>query len=238
MKQQPMVVRIAQGGALDENGHLWPGRVLRKAAPLFEGKPVYPSHPSNRIGIDHWGYLRDVQYLGTDETGYLCGLIQPHDGRIARHLREAAAAGKPLGVSMHVGDATLYRPKGRDDVRVVIDIKSIRSVDLVERPAIPGSRVLTEADGFPIRPDDDRVPLMLLEGRQEAPVSRRDPLAVLEEKLTRLVEAGNRKAGARPRLERIVESAVSTWSDQVADGVVEAFKQRYGPGPWRIRSVA
>jgi hypothetical protein len=103
---------------------------------------------------------------------------------------------------------------------------------------MPTCRILTEAYGAPIRPDDDRVPYLLLEGRPEAPAKSRDPLAVLEEKLTRLIEAGNRKASPRRRAVPLMEAAVTRFSEEAASAIVAAFARRFGPGPWRVRSVA
>jgi hypothetical protein len=153
-----LVAKIAQAG-LDENGLIWPGRVLRESAHRFEGRPVYPLHEARLGGgrhpssIDRWGYLKSVQYLGTDDDGYLAGLVVPHDGRIEMLLREAAGTGRSWGLSAHVGRSQVWRPKeppeGCPHARVLLAFDEVTSVDLVERPAMPGCRILTESYGAP-----------------------------------------------------------------------------------------
>jgi hypothetical protein len=240
--RQPLVAKVAQSG-IDGNGLVWPAALLRESAHLFEGRPIYPKH-EGRLGggrhpssIDRWGYLKAVQFMSTgSDEGYLAALVVPYDGRIEMLLREGVTAGRPWGLSAHVSRASVYTPKVPPKecphARVLTAVKEVTSVDLVERPAMPGCRVLVEADGRPLRPDDQRV-AQLLDGRAEAP----DRLAMLETRLDRIVEAGNRKAAPRRRVVPLMETAIANFSDQAANAIVAAFTRRYGPGPWRVRSV-
>jgi len=227
---QMMVARIATANALDSNGVIWPGVVLREKARLFNGKPVFPAHPEKRVGRDPLGHLREVQWVGSDDKGYLCGLIRPEHGRLELLLREAAVAGQPLGLSMHV-DARMATQKSQPDVGVVTDVLRVHSVDLVSSPAIAGARILTEASGAPILMNDSRV-VTLLEGRPTGHAP--GDLAALERRLERIVENLNRK----PVAESAVSSALAGWGTQVASDFVAKFQERYGPGPWRIRAAS
>lgn len=141
-------VRIAKAGQ-SRNGNFYPDRVLREAAPLFNGVRVFVKSDAEHLAAGG----KDVRNLigrivnpsfkaGTaPDTGELSGemeLLDPSDA-IGRKLLSAHERGMSdlFGLSIDAGGKVKPAPAGKG--RVVEAIDKVNSVDLIVEPSAGGA---------------------------------------------------------------------------------------------------
>ena len=121
-------------GRRSNNGRIYPPEVIRKAAPLYEGKSVRVDHPddpdANRSSDSVLGWLRNVR-VQPDGCLY-ADLHYLHEHPFSRRLVEAARRNpRCFGLSHNAdGDTEM-----QGNTMVVKEILEVRSVDLVADPA-------------------------------------------------------------------------------------------------------
>ena len=120
-------------GLVSKNGRRYKAEALRNAVPLYEGCNVGIDHANGsepRSYTSRFGVLRNVRFVAND--GLRADLHFPPSHQLAEQVCFDAAHAAPCGLS-HDVDATTSRAA---DGTVSIDaIRSVRSVDIVSRPA-------------------------------------------------------------------------------------------------------
>ncbi|QDT15132.1 hypothetical protein [Alienimonas californiensis] len=135
------VVRgVALCGTTSRNGYAYPEAVLRAAAPLYEGAPVFLDHapaaptgrPADRgrSARDYVGSVRAVRF----EEGRLRGDVAALDTDAGRTFL-ALAAGDAAGAAPRVGMSHVVLAERTADGSAVTAIREVLSVDAVAFPA-------------------------------------------------------------------------------------------------------
>ena len=172
---------VALCGAVSRNGYAYPEPVLRAAAPLYEGVPVFLDHapggppggPVGRRPAERGRSARD--YVGSVsaarfEEGRLRGDVAALDTEAGR-IFLALAAGDADGAAPQVGMSHVVLAERTPDGSEVTAIREVLSVDAVAFPATvtrlresvtPGPGV-TEGDS-----DSERLPEQFAEELSEA----------------------------------------------------------------------
>jgi hypothetical protein len=122
-------------GRKSGNGRQYSDRAIRDAARLYEGIDVHIDHPKRREmnvprGFAEWaGTLKDVQVR---EDGVYADLHILKEHKLAAQIMEAAdRMPEHFGLS-HNAQARMTGPRGN---QVVESLESVRSVDIVRKPA-------------------------------------------------------------------------------------------------------
>ncbi|MFH5806184.1 hypothetical protein [Alienimonas sp. DA493] len=136
------VVRgVALCGTASRNGYAYPEAVLRAAAPLYEGAPVFLDHAETRglrgaptdrgrSARDYVGSVRSVRF----EEGRLRGDVAALDTEAGRTFL-ALAAGDAAGAAPRVGMSHVVLAERTADGSEVTAIREVLSVDAVAFPA-------------------------------------------------------------------------------------------------------
>ena len=139
-------------GSRSKNNRIYPLPALRKAAGLYENRPVHVSHPNRsnadaeRSFDDRIGWLSNVRLTGNSLFGDLHVLkSDPRSGKIF----EAAERNPTLFGLSHNAEGKVTR---KGDGLIVEEITRVRSVDVVTDPASTNS--LFESQDVPARCDN------------------------------------------------------------------------------------
>lgn len=149
-------VLIKAGASL--NNRFYPDAVLREAAPLFEGRPVFAKGDDQHLkgeGKDVrniLGYVGNVKFVegAAADTGSLTGTVTllAAAGSLPEVIREAWDRGKKdlVGLSIDALGKAKTEKRGGKSVRVATSISKVNSVDLIVEPGAGGGLVrLVEA---------------------------------------------------------------------------------------------
>lgn len=113
------------------NGRRYPADVLRKAAGLYEGRPVNVDHADRATCDRRLGWLSNVRAGADGRPRADLNVLRTHP--LADAVFEAAERNPSLFGMSHV--ALCKTSRGRDGVEVIEAIESVESVDLVADPA-------------------------------------------------------------------------------------------------------
>ncbi len=228
------VARVVRGVALcgptSRNGYVYPEPVLRAAAPLYEGAPVFldhaPAPPAGsaisrpfergRSARDFVGSVRDVRF----EEGRLRGDVAALDTEAGRTFL-ALAAGDAAGAAPQVGMSHVVLAERTADGSDVTAIREVLSVDAVAFPATvsAASRVNVSRS----RRHERRQRLRQSCGRSSAEA---------RSELARLREERARRAAADAAVEEVGSAGVGG-DDGVPSGVGRRRDRRRPPRPRR-----
>lgn len=138
---------------LSKNGRYYPDALLREAAPLFEGRPVFAKGDAEHIAGDGKdvrnivGYVGNVKFVegAAADTGALCATVTflAAASSLPETIREAWNRGKRdlVGLSIDAtGTARTQMMNGRK-VKVAASIRKVDSVDLIVDPGAGGGLV-------------------------------------------------------------------------------------------------
>lgn len=145
---------------LSLNSRFYSDAVLREAAPLFEGRPVFAKADEQHLkgeGKDVrniLGYVGNVRFVegATPDTGALTGTVTllAAAGSLPEVIREAWDRGKKdlVGLSIDAVGRAKSETRGGKAVRVATKITKVNSVDLIVEPGAGGGlvRLLEAAD--------------------------------------------------------------------------------------------
>lgn len=143
---------------LSLNNRFYPDAVLREAAPLFEGRPIFAKGDEQHLkgeGKDVrniLGYVSNVRFAegAAIDTGSLLGTVTllSAAGNLPEVIREAWDRGKKdlVGLSIDALGGAKAGKHGGKSVRVATRISKVNSVDLIVEPGAGGGLVrLVEA---------------------------------------------------------------------------------------------
>lgn len=152
------------------NGRVYPDAVLREAAALFEGRPVFAKADEEHLkgqGKDVrniLGYVSNVRFIEgvTPDTGSLVGTVTLLEaaGSLPAVIREAWARGKKDLVGLSIDAEGRVKREKRDGkpVKVATKLTKVHSVDLIVEPGAGGGldRLVEAADpNFTQQEDSD-----------------------------------------------------------------------------------
>lgn len=143
---------------LSLNNRFYPDAVLREAAPLFEGRPIFAKADEQHLkgeGKDVrniLGYVGNVRFAegATPDSGSLLGTVTllAAAGSLPEVIREAWSRGKKdlVGLSIDADGKAKLGKHGGKPMRVATSITKVNSVDLIVEPGAGGGLVrLVEA---------------------------------------------------------------------------------------------
>ncbi|MEM9700859.1 MAG: hypothetical protein AAF907_00275 [Planctomycetota bacterium] len=224
---------VALCGTESRNGYVYPESVLRAAAPLYEGAPVFLDHASappgpglhaasqpasgtnrGRSARDYVGSVRSVRF----ENGRLRGDVAALETEAGRTFL-ALAAGDADDAAPRVGMSHVVLAERTPDGSEVTAIREVLSVDAVAFPATvsrlreslsPGSKVQSgdsDSEAAPDRPPEP-VRTELAEAKAEIARLREEAAALL--RADELVEeVGLPDWAATPAFRKALASAAS-----------------------------
>lgn len=155
---------------LSLNGRVYPDAVLREAAPLFEGRPVFAKGDEQHLkgeGKDVrniLGYVSNVRFVegAVPDTGALVGTVTLLEaaGSLPAVIREAWARGKKdlVGLSIDADGRVKREKRDGKPVKVATKLTKVHSVDLIVEPGAGGGldRLVEAADpNFTQQEDSD-----------------------------------------------------------------------------------
>jgi hypothetical protein len=115
-------------GFNSKNGYTYSPDAVQKAAPLYEGKPVYEEHSRARKVSDILGTFENVKFVS--EIGLVGDFkMNPKHLHYEQFKWNADNTPKVMGMS-HAADIKVNESK-----KLVMDIANVESVDLVATPA-------------------------------------------------------------------------------------------------------
>lgn len=169
---------------LSLNNRFYPDAVLREAAPLFEGRPVFAKGDEQHLkgeGKDVrniLGYVGNVRFVegAAADTGSLLGTVTllSAAGNLPEVIREAWDRGKKdlVGLSIDALGGAKAGKHGGKSVRVATRISKVNSVDLIVEPGAGGGLVrLVEAADPNLQEDAD----MALKERMLEAIKAKNP---------------------------------------------------------------
>lgn len=207
---------------LSLNNHFYPDAVLREAAPLFEGRPVFAKGDEQHLkgeGKDVrniLGYVGNVRFAegATPDTGSLLGTVTllAAAGGLPEVIREAWSRGKKdlVGLSIDALGGAKAGKHGGKSVRVATRISKVNSVDLIVEPGAGGGlvRLVEAADPNHLEDADMGIKERMLEAikaKNPAKAATIDLATVSDEDL----ETAYREAVAGPVLGAAVKAVES-----------------------------
>lgn len=142
------------------NGRYYPDTVLREAAPLFDGRPVFAKGDQEHLkgeGKDVRniiGYVTNTRFVegASPDTGYLAGTVTllAAASTLPETIREAWSRGKHdlVGLSIDATGVARTQVKDGKKLKVAQSIRRVDSVDLIVDPGAGGGlvRMLEAAD--------------------------------------------------------------------------------------------
>jgi hypothetical protein len=145
------------------NKRIYPAKVLREAAPLFEGAPVYFTHAASGKAEpdprDLAGFIRGARAALIESTGKtaILGNFRSTSSRASELLTEAFEAGNPglVGLSIRAGGKSQKVMLAEGVADRVESIDTVASVDMVMRPAA-GGKFISLVAGMPSDPVSDK----------------------------------------------------------------------------------
>lgn len=142
------LVRLVRSGE-SKNSNVYSGSCLRKAAPLFEGIPIYHDHIEEEKGekrsvSDKVGFYSNVEFIGTDNEGELRAVANilstaPKSWDLIKEQFNHPGAKlcgfsiSALGKGKAIKDSTTGKTK-----RIIEDIVKADSTDMVDNPSAGG----------------------------------------------------------------------------------------------------
>lgn len=226
-------VLIKAGASL--NNRFYPDAVLREAAPLFEGRPVFAKGDDQHLkgeGKDVrniLGYVGNVKFVegAAADTGSLTGTVTllAAAGSLPEVIREAWDRGKKdlVGLSIDALGKAKTEKRGGKSVRVATRISKVNSVDLIVEPGAGGGLVrLVEAADPNLQEDADmgikERMLEAIKAKNPAKAATIDLATIGDEEL----ETAYREAVAEPVLGEAVKVAESGFATKDDLRMIEA----------------
>lgn len=205
---------------LSKNDRFYPDAVLREAAPLFEGRPIFAKGDIQHLkgeGKDVRniiGYVSNARFVegAAPDTGYLAGTVTflSAASALPETIREAWDRGKKDLVGLSIDATGKARTVMRESrkVKMAASIDKVDSVDLIVDPGAGGGLVrMVEAAAPPLSQQEDsdmglkeRL-LEAIKAKNPAKAAAIDINTVSDEAL----EEAYREAVAAPVLEKFVE---------------------------------
>ncbi len=159
---------LVKSGA-STNGRYYPDTVLREAAPLFDGRPVFAKGDQEHLkgeGKDVRnivGYVTNTRFVegASPDTGYLAGTVTllASASTLPETIREAWDRGKHDLVGLSIDATGVARTQVKDGKRLKVaqSINRVDSVDLIVDPGAGGGlvRMLEAADPTHQQEDHD-----------------------------------------------------------------------------------
>lgn len=143
---------LVKSGA-SANGRYYPDTVLREAAPLFDGRPVFAKGDQEHLkgeGKDVRniiGYVTNTRFVegASPDTGYLAGTVTllAAASTLPETIREAWDRGKHdlVGLSIDATGVARTQVKDGKKLKVAQSIRRVDSVDLIVDPGAGGGLV-------------------------------------------------------------------------------------------------
>lgn len=169
---------------LSLNGRFYPDAVLREAAPLFEGRPVFAKGDEQHLKGEGKDVRNIVGYVGNArfvegaaaDTGSLLGTVTllSAAGSLPEVIREAWDRGKKdlVGLSIDALGGAKAGKVGGKSVRVATRISKVNSVDLIVEPGAGGGLVRLVEAADPNHQEDAE---MALKERMLEAIKARNP---------------------------------------------------------------
>jgi hypothetical protein len=184
-----------------ENRRRYMPEAVRKAAPLYEGVPVYFDHPRPGVERAYGDRFGETVNIRLTESG-LYGDIKfnPKHPRAEQVLFDVESKSTKVGVSPdHYGDGPI-----RGGIRMVEAINRVKSVDIVANPATNRSFSESANEGSA----DMELAEQLTEALRDKANLTTDK-AALETKVSQLTEQVGKLTGEKTALQEQVDAAAA-----------------------------
>lgn len=220
---------LVRAGA-SKNKRYYPDAVLREAAPLFEGRPVFAKGDQEHLQGDGKsvkniiGYVSNVRFVegASVDTGYLAGTVTflAAASSLPETIREAWGRGKKDLVGLSIDATGQAKPgvKNGQKVKVAQSIRKVDSVDLIVDPGAGGGLVRMVEAVDPAAAD-------LKLSRQE------DSDMGLKERMLEAIKAKNPAKAATIDINTVSDEDLETaYREAVAGEQIEGHLQIVGTG--------
>lgn len=222
-------------GTVSKNGRYYTADALRQAVPLYEGAKVFWTHArpgSERDTRDLVGFIRNARYAKDAVYGDLYVIAESRDADMLFRLAEDHPTA--AGLSHDAEGETAFR-NGRT---VVERIASVRSVDIVDKPAT--SAGLFESEGNNMRRNVREMEAVAVDGTAgvmpgDGPADGGDPVAAIEAAVEAVLAgvtdetAAGTIRDARDLLVRAISAAyggTGDGADITPPGMTESWRRR------------